>query len=111
MRKPKIPDKLKNIILATIFKYIAEDDCIVFIFGSYATGDIKTYSDIDIGIISKNTISDATFAKIRLAVQDIRTLREIQVINFNKVSKEFRDIAIKGAKIWHKGRSWQKLNS
>ena len=46
-----IDEKLKNQILNIIFKFINEEECMIFLFGSFKKGRVNQSSDIDIGII------------------------------------------------------------
>jgi len=63
--------------------------------------DMK-YSDIDIGIISGDEISDAVFVSL---CEDLNyeadTLKKIDPVDFNKVDSAFRNFALENIEIWH----------
>ncbi len=105
----QISDIIRSAILDIIFNYISPDESFVFIFGSYATGKARVSSDIDIGLMCQNDIPDNLFARLRLKLaEDVQTLREIQVFDFAKASPDFKDIAMKEIKIWHKGKNFSR---
>lgn len=102
-------EQLKKTIIEVIFKYINPDDCFIFVFGSYATDRAKISSDIDIGLIPQHTIPDNVMARLRIELSSqVKTLREIQLFDFTNVNKDFKDIATKEVKIWHKGKNCLK---
>lgn len=105
----QITDTLKNAILDIVFNYISPDESVVFLFGSYATGQARVSSDIDIGLMCQKDIPDNLFARLRLKLaEDVQTLREIQVFDFARASKDFKDMAMKEIKIWYQGKSFSR---
>ena len=69
----------------------------VVLFGSQARGDAQERSDIDIGIRGPDKVPWATYLRIRDAVENIGTLRQIDVVDLNAVSDRFRNRAMREA--------------
>jgi len=54
-------------------------------------------------------IPDNLLARLRLKlVEDVQTLREIQMFDFAKVRPDFKYMAMKEIKIWHKGKNFSR---
>jgi predicted nucleotidyltransferase len=71
----------------------------VLIFGSWARGDALETSDIDIGILGKQKVPWNLMVKILEKTEEIPTLRSIDVIDLNAVDENFRNNALRHAKI------------
>ncbi|MDI6802655.1 MAG: nucleotidyltransferase domain-containing protein [Bacteroidota bacterium] len=67
----------------------------VILFGSRASGQNKKHSDFDIGILGEKSLSIADFYKLKDALDELPTLYTIDLVDFNKVSKSFRNEALK----------------
>ncbi len=94
MEKDKIIKEVVRIVREDI-----SDDYKIFLFGSWAKGNALETSDIDIGILGKEKVAWSSMAKILEKVENIRTLRSIDVVDLNSVDKSFRDSVVKYAKI------------
>jgi predicted nucleotidyltransferase len=104
-----VTENKKN-ILKIIFSKVKKDECIVFLFGTYAKGNPIRTSDIDIGIISNNKILPRDFLEIEESLNnDIPTLHEIDFVDFADLAIEIKKEALKEIKIWHKGKNCQEL--
>ena len=102
--------KYKKLILSEIFRYIEKEDCIVFLFGSFAEGNPQRSSDIDVGILYNLSVSDKNFVEACEAVENVvPTLRHIELVDFNSVDKKIKAEAIKEMKIWHIGKNCREL--
>ena len=66
----------------------------VFIFGSEAGGIGTSRSDIDVGILGPTRVPGATMQRIRAELEKLRTLRVFDVVDFARVDKSFRTIAM-----------------
>jgi predicted nucleotidyltransferase len=77
-----------------ICPFLRPDDQI-FLFGSRTTSTHHPFSDIDIGITSKQAISFQLMAKITGALEESDLPVRIDVIDFSKVSDAFKTIAQK----------------
>jgi|GEM_PF-3227118 len=64
------------------------------------------YSDIDIGIISEDEISDAVFLSLCDDLNyEADTLKKIDLVDFGKVDNRFRNFALESIEIWHTAES------
>ncbi|MBI5299235.1 MAG: nucleotidyltransferase domain-containing protein [Deltaproteobacteria bacterium] len=103
--------KYKKVILNTIFQHLTPEDCIVFLFGSQATGEALETSDIDIGILCRDKISAKAFVEAEEVLNtDLPTLRKIDLVDFSSVDKKVRQEALKEIKIWHVGKNCRALS-
>lgn len=93
MDKNNIFDKVREIIK----KYLS-GDYRIFLFGSWAKGDALKTSDIDIGIYGKKEVPWNLMVKILGEVEEIPTLRKIDVLDLNAKEKIFRDNVLSYAK-------------
>lgn len=103
-------NKYKESIKEIIFRRLDKDDCIVFLFGTFATGNTVKGSDIDIGILSNKAIPASDFLEIQEKLNaDVPTLRKIDFVDFANIDKTIRDEAIKEIEIWHTGKNCREL--
>ncbi|MEK7528166.1 MAG: nucleotidyltransferase domain-containing protein [Patescibacteria group bacterium] len=89
-----IEDVKKN-ILKVVGKYLDLQEYRVFIFGSRVTGGSRETSDIDIGIEGPKPVSIDILARIKGEIQDLPMLYTVDVVDFNTVSDDFRQIALR----------------
>ncbi len=87
------PKKLKKEIKDIVNKYIK--DCDVFFFGSRVRGDNFERADIDIGLKIKGEIPLDVLGKIKEEAGKLPTLYKIDIIDFGRASREFREEAMK----------------
>ena len=80
-----------------IRKHLSRDYRIM-LFGSQAKGDALTTSDVDIAVVGKEKVPPLTMAKIRDEVQEIRTLRGIDVVDLMTVDESYRKNVLSYAK-------------
>lgn len=73
----------------------------VFLFGSRATGDAKSHSDFDIGVIGDKPLPLAAFFAIEDQLDDLPTLYKIDWVDFNRVSPRFRERATQQMEVVH----------
>lgn len=90
--------KIKTQLKAIIRKYLKGDDYKTFIFGSRATGQLSPFSDLDLGILGREKIPGHLLEKIREDLENSSIPYKIDVVDFNKVSPEFRSLALRKVK-------------
>ena len=92
----------KEIIIGEIIKIIRRHlpprDFKVVLFGSQARGDAYPASDIDIGILGKKNIPVESMDKILDDVEEIPTLRKIDIVDLKKADMSFRKEVLNYAK-------------
>lgn len=101
---------LKKAIFKILFERFQPEDCIVFLFGSQATGEAIEASDIDIGILCRDKISAKAFVETEEGLNNnLPTLKKIDLVDFSSVDKKVRQEALKEIKIWHVGKNCHAL--
>jgi uncharacterized protein len=65
----------------------------IFLFGSRATGSAAPRSDVDIGIEGPAPVPRAALAAIQDELEEAPTLYTIDVVDFTRVSEQFREVA------------------
>ena len=88
-------EKLKIQILSVIKKHSNLNDYNVFFFGSRVRGDNFERADIDLGIEGTKKISALTKFKIEEDLKKLPVLYKIDFVDFNNVSREFKQEALK----------------
>lgn len=74
--------------VAIIKKHLS-NDCKIYLFGSWAKGNALKTSDIDLGILNNEKTPWKTMTKIKDEIEDINTLRSIDVVDLNSVDEDF----------------------
>ena len=85
-------------ILNQISSIVANEltgDYQLFLFGSRAKDINDNKSDIDIGILSKTGITGRQLLAIQEQLEDIQTLLKIDLVDFNSVTDDFKQTALK----------------
>lgn len=91
----------KDIVIQKVIKIIRKylpEEYKILLFGSWARGDALETSDIDIGILGKTEASWDIILKIKQEVDDISTLRKIDIVDLNSKESEFKENVLKYAK-------------
>lgn len=92
-----VEDILKRIVLI-IRSYLSKEYQIL-IFGSWAKGNALDTSDIDIGILGKNVAPRNDMMQILEKIDEIPTLRFIDIVDIKTKSEDFRRNILKYVKI------------
>jgi predicted nucleotidyltransferase len=87
-------EKLKKEVRDVVGKYLDLNKYKVFFFGSRVRGDNFEVSDIDIGI-DGGEISPEIKMDIVEEIDNLPTLYTFDVVDFNKVSEDFKKEALK----------------
>lgn len=103
--------KWRDPILKIIFRHLSGEDCVVFLFGSFAQGESVRGSDIDIGIISSGPLSPGAFLALQEEIDtELPILRKVDLVDFNSVDRQVREEALKEIQIWHIGKKCGDLS-
>ncbi len=81
-----------------IRKYLANNYKILF-FGSWVKGNALPTSDIDIAILGTESVPWDLMAKILNEVDEIPTLRKIDVLDLNDKEEKFKNNVLSYAKL------------
>jgi uncharacterized protein len=93
----KISENLKEKLL----NFYKKDEVTVFLFGSRASGEHRERSDIDIGIEHEKgtAIPLEIMSELLDVCEDFPTLLKIDLVDFAKVSNDFKEVAYLSRKI------------
>ncbi|EKD27868.1 MAG: DNA polymerase beta subunit [uncultured bacterium] len=80
----------KNIIRDILINHIPNYE--IWAFGSRVTGNMKEYSDLDLAIISKDSIPSKTLALIRYELSESNLPFKVDILEWNSLSENFRAI-------------------
>ena len=91
-------DELTKKVLDIIIRNLSMDYK-VFLFGSWAKGNNRATSDLDIGILGKDKIDFPSFIKIKEEIDNLPTLRSIDLVDLNTISENFKNSILSNSKI------------
>ena len=95
-------------ILAEVYDLIARflPDALIFLFGSRARGDAEQTSDFDFAIDAGSKIPLDVIARIECKIEELRTLKSVDIIDLNRVNPEFKRIILKtGVNIYEREKN------
>lgn len=75
-----ILEQVKNIVLSEVEK----TSTAVFLFGSWARGEERRTSDIDIGILHNSELTPEVFSKIRWALEESTVPYRVDVVDLDR---------------------------
>lgn len=90
-------DALRRAVRESVGKHVDLSCYQVFLFGSEATHTSDRASDIDVGVLGPSPIPGAVVERIRQELQQLRTLRVFDVVDFCGVDSSFRVQALEHA--------------
>ena len=73
----------------------------VFLFGSRATGDARSHSDFDIGVVGDVPLSLSDFYDIEDQLDELPTLYKIDWVDFYRASPRFSERAARRIEVLH----------
>lgn len=87
-------EKIKKDILNIVSKHLDVKNHKIFFFGSRVTGGGNERSDIDVGIEGSAPIPSAAWLEIQSDIENLQTLYKIEIVDFKRVSSEFKETAL-----------------
>ena len=81
--------------------YLLPNTYDVVLFGSWAKGNALPTSDFDIGIVGTHKVPHDVMVNIRSVVEEIPTLRSVDVVDLQTVDDHFKKRALAHAKPLH----------
>lgn len=91
MKTKDIPEKDKIITIISMFLPKAK----IYLFGSYARGDEKHYSDIDIAIDNETPFPIHLRGQIRSMLENLYIPQKVDIIDFRSVPKTMQEQIVK----------------
>ena len=72
----------------------------IFLLGSRARRDNFTASDVDIGYIPKDNFDERKITLLKDKIENSTIPYKVEVVNFNSVSEDFKNEALKDIEVW-----------
>jgi len=88
-----------NTVKEILAKYIPGLE--VRVFGSRVNGRAKPYSDLDIAIIGTKELNSMVLIQLKEAFQESDLPFRVDILDWNKLSPEFRDIIARNHVVIH----------
>ena len=89
MLKKSVIETIKSIL----WQHLDKTKDKAFIFGSWAIGDNRKFSDIDIGIESKRKLSLHLLSRLQEAFEESNLPYAVDVVDFSGTTKQFKTVA------------------
>ena len=77
-------------VIRAVCDHVDEKHLRLYLFGSWARGRALPISDLDIALDTGKPIEPAIFMKIADALDELPTLRRVDVLDLRSVDQEFR---------------------
>ena len=90
MLDTKIIDEVREIL----YQFLDPEKDKAFIFGSWAVGNERPFSDIDIGILSKRSMPRDMLSDLKEAFEESNLPYTVEVVDFSTVSEKFKTISL-----------------
>lgn len=82
-------------VVETIVRHIPEGPLRVYLFGSWVEGHALNVSDLDIAFDTERELGFDTYTDIALDVDDLPTLRKIDIVDVHSIGDGFRESILK----------------
>jgi len=83
-----------------VLEFLAPYDVAVYLFGSRANGTMTRNSDIDVAVLSKESLPAGLLSRIREKLEDSQIIYNVDFLDLSEVSQEFKDKVIREGIIW-----------
>jgi len=92
-------EELKEKIVEIIKRQLNLPHYKVFLFGSQANKKADERSDLDIGIEASSPLPPHVLAKIREELDQLPVIQKIDLVDFNLVSSDFKEVALQSIEV------------
>jgi len=72
----------------------------VWLFGSWARGEARPSSDIDVAVLPTGEIPAGALARLRLALEESTIPQRVDLVDLRDVDDAFRRTVMKGGVVW-----------
>ena len=86
-----------DMVTKIVRRHLPDHSYRILLFGSWARSDAMPTSDIDIGILGKQPVNDLTMARIREELDELPTLRKVEIVDLQAVDDRFREHVVQHA--------------
>ena len=86
-------ENAQQLAIELVRRHIPDRSYRLFLFGSRARGTARPASDIDLGIEGPSPVPYATLAAIREGLEEAPILHSVDVVDFRRVPRKFREVA------------------
>ncbi len=93
--------KVKDLVLEQLGSYPAD----IYLFGSYARGDTRRSSDIDVAVDPTGPLPSGALARLREALDESTIPRRVEVLDLRDADPDFRD------RVRREGIRWNAFES
>ena len=87
MRREVILKEVKKIAGKHLFSL----DTAVYLFGSWARGEERVTSDIDLAVWYEKTLPVGTLSKLRLAFEESNIPYRVEIVDLSRTDRKFRN--------------------
>jgi type I restriction enzyme S subunit len=99
--KPLTADEILKNIVDIIKTHLPE--CKVYFFGSRIGNNFREFSDFDVAVSCRGKIPAGIFFKIVDEINELHTLKKIDLVDFYNLDKEFKQIVLNKGRIIYDG--------
>ncbi len=89
--------EIRRHVLSGLQEYSAK----IYLFGSWATGDQRRTSDVDVAVLSDEPIPSWVLSQIRLALEESRILPHVDLIDLSITDHHFRNRVVQDGIPWN----------
>lgn len=89
-------DKVRQIVLKGLKDYRVH----VYLFGSWASGKPKRFSDIDVGVLPLEQVPGWVFSNIREALEESNIVHSVDLVNLQDTDPGFRERVKREGVLW-----------
>lgn len=94
-------DKYMEVCKQIVMNQVDQDKYLVFLFGSRVHQHHRSFADIDIGILGNGPVPAALIENIREAIDESIVPYPVDIVDFYRVSQEFKEVAVQNIEIWN----------
>ncbi len=97
-----IPSRIRESILAVLFRHLSPSDWEVHLFGSFARGTAGVWSDVDLAVLGPGPLPAAKAARIVCDLEsEVPILRDFDLVDMNRVSPDLTRRILEEGISWH----------
>lgn len=90
----ELPDTVQQAV-RSLGQTARTDGVRLFVFGSFARGDARPNSDLDLGYELPPQSCPGAESRLHKLVERLPTIRPVDLVDFRQVSEVFRELAVK----------------